>query len=198
MNLKADHVLHHQTPTTNQLFTSVSLAAVLRLRISFQVAIQDRFILCEYKWVIPGEQRGRGIRHRSGTSRKRLRTTVTFSSVQSLFSEEANATSIHGCSPQENHPTSGGNFFQPIFVVQPTKNILGSDPASGRQLMPLSFRSPVLVSHEDRECLVPSWSVVFPDCSGNPLPQNRPKMLLAQGDHVVQALTPDVPISRSQ
>ena len=64
--------------------------------------------------------------------------------------------------------------------------------------MPLSFRSPVLVSHEDRECLVPSWSVVFPDCSGNPLPQNRPKMLLAQGDHVVQALTPDVPISRSQ
>ena len=67
---------------------------------------------------------------------------MTFSSVQSLFSEEANATSIHGCSPQENHPTSGGNFFQPIFVVQPTKNILGSDPASGRQLMPLSFRSP--------------------------------------------------------
>jgi len=58
VNLKADHVLHHQTPTTNQLFTSVSLAAVLRLRISFQVAIQDRFILCEYKWVIPGEQRG--------------------------------------------------------------------------------------------------------------------------------------------
>ena len=75
MNLKADHVLHHQTPTTNQLFTSVSLAAVLRLRISFQVAIQDRFILCEYKWVIPGEQRGYGEYNCADYSASRIKSS---------------------------------------------------------------------------------------------------------------------------
>ena len=33
-------------------------------------------------------------------------------------------------SPQKHHPTSGSNFFQPVFMVQPAENILDSDPAS--------------------------------------------------------------------
>ena len=45
-------------------------------------------------------------------------------------------------SPQKHHPTSRSNFFDPVFVVQPAKNILDSDPASGWQLMPLNLRFP--------------------------------------------------------
>ena len=110
MNLKADHVLHHQTPTTNQLFTSVSLAAVLRLRISFQVAIQDRFILCEYKWVIPGEQRGSDQGH--GIAVDSLGNAYLTGFTQSADFPQRNQISgacLEGC---------GSSFNQDTFVVK--------------------------------------------------------------------------------
>ena len=46
-----------------------------------------------------------------------------------------------GCTPQKSHAVSRGNFFQPIFMVQPAENILGPDPGGCWQLMPLKFRS---------------------------------------------------------
>jgi hypothetical protein len=35
------------------------------------------------------------------------------------------------CVPQKHHRFSRSPFFQPIFVVQPSEDVLDSDPASG-------------------------------------------------------------------
>jgi hypothetical protein len=49
---------------------------------------------------------------------------------------------LTGCAPQKHHRFSRRHFFQPIFWIQPAEDILDSDPASGRQLMPFNFPFP--------------------------------------------------------
>src|SRR5438067_7592564 len=44
---------------------------------------------------------------------------------------------ITACAPQKVDPTSRCNFFEPVFMVQPAKNISRSYPAFGRQFMPM-------------------------------------------------------------
>jgi hypothetical protein len=42
-----------------------------------------------------------------------------------------------GCAPQKVNPASRCNFFEPVFMVQPTENIVRSYPAVAWQLMPM-------------------------------------------------------------
>jgi hypothetical protein len=76
-------------------------------------------------------------------------------------------------------------------MVQPAKNISRSYPAIGRQFMPMDAwvrpRSTTRIRYPGSQ--VRMWSSLI--VVGNPLPQDRPKMLLAQWDHVIQAFTAD-------
>src|SRR5262244_1473441 len=98
--------------------------------------------------------------------------------------------SFDGCTPQKRHAISRGNFFQPIFMVQPAENILGPDPGGCWQLMPLKFRSrewfPTKIRNAWPQAGV--WASVI--VVGNPLPQDRSKVPLTYGDHVIQAFAP--------
>src|SRR5262249_13380653 len=98
---------------------------------------------------------------------------------------------VEPCTPQKHRLTSGSNFFQPVFMLQPAENILDSDPANDWQLVPLTFRSPYWLPMEiwDAWPQARVWSSLV--LVGNPLPQDRPKMFLTQGDQVVQALPTD-------
>jgi len=80
-------------------------------------------------------------------------------------------------------------------MVQPAENILDSDPAGGWQLIALNCRSPywfpTKIWNDWPQAGVWASLIVV----GNPLPQDRSKMLLIEGDHVVQALAADGPPS---
>ena len=95
------------------------------------------------------------------------------------------------CAPQKVDATSRSNFFEPIFMVQPAENISRSDPAIAWQLMAMDAwarpRSAVGIRNAWPQARMGSSLIVV----GNPLPQDRPKMLLAQRDHVVQAFPAD-------
>src|SRR5262249_60067263 len=80
------------------------------------------------------------------------------------------------CTPQKSHAISRGNFFQPIFMVQPAENILDSDPGGCWQLMPLKFRSREWIPTENAWPQAGVWASVI--VVGNPLPQDRSKMPL--------------------
>src|SRR5215471_17338456 len=94
---------------------------------------------------------------------------------------------------QKHHPISRCDFFQPIFMVQPAENILDSDSAGGWQLTALNCRSrywfPTKIWNAWAQAGVWAFLIVV----GNPVPQDRSKMLLTEGDHVVQALAADGP-----
>ena len=93
--------------------------------------------------------------------------------------------------PQKVDATSRSNFFQPIFMVQPAENISRSYPAIAWQLMAMDTwarpRPAVGIRNAWSQARVRSSLIVV----GNPLPQDRPKMLLAQRDQVVQSFTAD-------
>ncbi len=76
-------------------------------------------------------------------------------------------------------------------MVQPAENISRSYPAIGWQLMPMDAgarsRAAVGMRNAWPQARVRSSLIVV----GNPLPHDRSKMLLAQRDHVIQALTAD-------
>src|SRR5215472_16891466 len=101
--------------------------------------------------------------------------------------------SLVSCTPQKRHAISRGSFFQPIFMVQPAENILGPDPGGCWQLMPLKFRSrewfPTEIGNAWPQAGV--WASVI--VVGNPLPQDRSKVPLAYGDHVILAFAPHGP-----
>lgn len=61
------------------------------------------------------------------------------------------AGQFSSCTPQIRHPISRSNFFEPIFMVQPAKDILDSHPATGWQLMPLNSRPTYWFPLEIRE-----------------------------------------------
>ena len=95
------------------------------------------------------------------------------------------------CAPQKVDPTSRCNFFEPVFMVQPAENILRSYPAIGWQLMAMDAwarpRPAVGIRNAWSQARMGSSPIVV----GNPLPQDRPKMLFAQRNHVIQAFTAD-------
>src|SRR5215475_15012544 len=97
------------------------------------------------------------------------------------------------CTPQKHHPISRSRFLQPIFMVQPAENILDSDPGGGWQLIALNCRSPYWFPTKIWNAWPQAgvWASLI--VVGNPLPQDRSKMLLIEGDHVVQALAADGP-----
>jgi hypothetical protein len=76
-------------------------------------------------------------------------------------------------------------------MVQPTKNISRSYPAIVRQLMAMDAwtrpRPALGIRNAWSQARMGSSLIVV----ANPLPQDRPKMLLAQRDHVIQAFTAD-------
>jgi len=76
-------------------------------------------------------------------------------------------------------------------MVQPAENILRSYPAVGWQLMPMDAwarpRSTTRIRNAGSQAGMGSSLIVV----GNPLPQDRPQMLLAQRDHVIQAFPAD-------
>src|SRR5207302_515694 len=80
------------------------------------------------------------------------------------------------------HATSRSNFFKPIFMVQPAENISRSYPAIGWQLMRMDAwarpRPAVGIRNAWPQARMRSSLIVM----GNPLSQDRPKMLLAQRD----------------
>jgi hypothetical protein len=95
------------------------------------------------------------------------------------------------CAPQKFDPTSRCNFFKPIFMVQPAENTLRSYPPIGRQFMPMDAserrRSITRIRHSGSQARMGAFLIVV----NNPLPQDRPKMLLAQRNHIIQAFTAD-------
>src|SRR4030095_2116250 len=95
------------------------------------------------------------------------------------------------CAPQKVDATSHSNFFEPIFMVQPAENISRSYPAIAWQLMAMDAPARPRPAARIRN----SWSQARMGSSliavSNPLPQDRPKMLLAQRDDVIQAFTAD-------
>jgi hypothetical protein len=76
-------------------------------------------------------------------------------------------------------------------MVEPAENILRSYPAVGWQLMPMDAwarpRSTTRIRNAGSQAGMGSSLIVV----GNPLPQDRPQMLLAQRDHVIQAFPAD-------
>jgi hypothetical protein len=64
-----------------------------------------------------------------------------FGSTIRSYSRNVLSIGSSSCTPQKHHAISRGNFFQPIFMVQPAENILASEPAGSWQLMPPKFRS---------------------------------------------------------
>jgi hypothetical protein len=76
-------------------------------------------------------------------------------------------------------------------MVQPAENISRCYPAIAWQLMAMDawawLRPTVGIRNAWSQARVRSSLIVV----GNPLPQDRPKMLLAQRDHVVQAFPAD-------
>ena len=76
-------------------------------------------------------------------------------------------------------------------MVQPAENISRFYPAIARQLMAMDTwarpRPAVGIRYAWSQARMGSSLIVV----GNPLPQDRPKMLLAQRDHVIQAFTAD-------
>src|SRR5271169_6386941 len=76
-------------------------------------------------------------------------------------------------------------------MVQAAEDTLDSDPAIGGQLMPMNSgpyeRSSAGIWNPRPQAGVWSSAIVM----GNPLAQDRPQMLLAQWDHVIQALAAD-------
>jgi serine/threonine protein kinase len=93
------------------------------------------------------------------------------------------------CAPQKVDATSRSNFFEPIFMVQPAENISRSYPAIGWQLMPMDSRPRSIARIRDSGSQARMGSSLI--VVGNPLPHDRPQMLLAQRDHVIQAFTAD-------
>src|SRR5438309_11609685 len=95
------------------------------------------------------------------------------------------------CAPQKVDATSRSNFLDPIFMVQPAENISRSYPAIGWQLMRMDAwarpRPAVGIRNAWPQARMRSSLIVM----GNPLPQDRPKMLLAQRAHGIQAFTAD-------
>src|SRR4029077_2493206 len=91
----------------------------------------------------------------------------------------------------ESRATSRSNFFEPIFMVQPAENISRSYPAIGWQRMPVDSRarprSIARIRDSGSQARMGSSLIVV----GNPLPHDRPQMLLAQRDHVIQAFPAD-------
>jgi hypothetical protein len=85
------------------------------------------------------------------------------------------------CAPQKVDATSRSNFFEPIFMVQPAENISRSYPAIGWQLMPVDsrarLRSIARIRDSGSQARMGSPLIVV----GNPLPHDRPQMLLAFG-----------------
>jgi hypothetical protein len=64
VNLRVDYFIrtlpaNFPIPTNNRVYCSLS-SSTFRLRISFQVTIQDRVGLGKFEWVILGERSGRG------------------------------------------------------------------------------------------------------------------------------------------
>ena len=92
----------------------------------------------------------------------------------------AAVTDAVGCAPQKVDATSRSNFFEPIFMVQPAENISRSYPAIGWQLMPVDsrarLRSIARIRDSGSQARMGSSLIVV----GNPLPHDRPQMLLAQ------------------
>ena len=74
-------------------------------------------------------------------------------------------------------------------MVQPAENISRSYPAIARQLMAMDAwtRPAVGLRNAGPQARMGSSLIVV----GNPLPQDRPKMLLTQRDHIIQAFTAD-------
>jgi hypothetical protein len=76
-------------------------------------------------------------------------------------------------------------------MVQPAENISRSYPAIGWQLMPVDSRarprSIARIRDSGSQARMGSSLIVV----GNPLPHDRPQMLLAQRDHVIQAFPAD-------
>src|SRR5258707_351647 len=101
------------------------------------------------------------------------------------------AQRLIACAPQKVDPTSRCNVFEPVFMVQSAENIFRSYPAIGWQLMPMDAwarpRSTTRIRDSGSQARMWSSLIVV----GNPLPQDDPKMLLAQRDHVIQAFTAD-------
>jgi hypothetical protein len=84
------------------------------------------------------------------------------------------------CAPQKVDPTSRCSFFEPVFMVQPAENISRCYPAIAWQLMAMDawawLRPTVGIRNAWSQARVRSSLIVV----GNPLPQDRPRMLLAQ------------------
>jgi hypothetical protein len=76
-------------------------------------------------------------------------------------------------------------------MVQPAENISRSYPAIAWQLMTMDTwarpRPAVGIRNAWSQARMGSPLIVV----GNPLPQDRPKMLLTQRDHLIQAFTAD-------
>jgi len=76
-------------------------------------------------------------------------------------------------------------------MVQPAENTSRSYPAIGWQLMPVDSRarprSIARIRDSGSQARMGSSLIVV----GNPLPHDRPQMLLAQRDHVIQAFPAD-------
>src|SRR5262245_29734224 len=103
----------------------------------------------------------------------------TYDSSKRMVNHQLNVSLMRGaqsCTPQKSHAISRGNFFQPIFMVQPAENILGPDPGGCWQLMPLKFRSREWFPTENAWPQAGVWASVI--VVGNPLPQDRSKMPL--------------------
>lgn len=94
------------------------------------------------------------------------------------------------CTPQKVNPTLGCNFFEPVFIAQPAKNILRSCSAIDGPLMPMDTwarsRPAVGIRNAWSQARVGSSLIV-----GNQLLQDLAKMHLAHRDHVIQAFTAD-------
>ena len=88
------------------------------------------------------------------------------------------------CAPQKVDPTSRCNFFEPVFMVRPADNIFRSYPAIGWQPTAMDAwarpRSTTRIRDSESQARMLSSLIVV----GNPLPQDRPKMLLAQSENL--------------
>jgi hypothetical protein len=101
--------------------------------------------------------------------------------VEHAEGDRGHGEEVHGCAPQKVDATSRSNFFEPIFMVQPAENISRSYPAIAWQLMAMDTwarpRPAVGIRNAWSQARVRSSPIVV----ANPLPQDRPKMLLLNG-----------------